>query len=198
MSRNKLLLVSRAVVVITKTARSPDGKLWATFALGATQPAAQRYCRQLNGDLATVDSASKTKFLIKEFLNTTEAVCNRFGKCWGWGNYSLVEAGGMWIGLHMPGLTGTAPSDKSQYIWYSGAATDTYSNWGRARDSRRDGTASRDQPDGLDPWSWEAQDLGDVPSCVYAISSQDHWYREVGTWDDVGCDNYKPFICEFG
>lgn len=104
---------------------------------------------------------------------------------------ALVQIRGVRIGLHMPGLAGAAPTDKSQYIWASGAPTNTYSNWGRAQKASDDNPAVPDQPDG------DVQELGDVPSCVYAVAFGDYLRREVGTWNDVGCDNPKPFICEF-
>lgn len=107
-----ILLLLLLAVQVTKSATAPDGKLWVFFGLHVVQPAAQAYCQQSGGNLVTVDSANKTQFLVKKFLEPFSDIVY-----------------GVWIGLYMP-ATGADPTDKSQYKWYSDAPMDTYSNWG--------------------------------------------------------------------
>lgn len=101
-----MLLAVRVVM----SAAAPDCAIWAMFGLYVVQASAQLYCEQSGGNLVTIDSASKTQFLVEQFLENSGL---RFWRV---------------IGLSLLG-TGGDPANRSLYSWCRRARADTYSNW---------------------------------------------------------------------
>eukprot|EP00775_Hariotina_reticulata_P007815 gene7815-8012_t len=93
-----------------KQLQTPDGFTWLLFnhTPGFTQGAAQAICKQLGGNLATVNSREKTELLVQEVLTSKDNA--------------------VWIGLMSQDMQTT--TNRKRFRWLSGAGdTSSYENW---------------------------------------------------------------------
>jgi hypothetical protein len=124
-------------------------------------------CKQLGGNLATVNSREKTELLVREVLNSKDV--------------ALFDPS-VWIGL--TSLNSQPTTDLKKFRWLSGAGdTSSYENWSSFTEQ---GGRRVENPDN----AWGNQGV-----CV-SVVGPDTCCSPVGAWDDNNCDALLPFLCE--
>lgn len=151
----------------TKQLQAPDGKTWLLFNTGFTQDDAQAMCKQLSGNLATLNSREKTELLVREVLTSKDV--------------ALFDPS-VWIGL--TSLDSQPTTNRKRFRWLSGAGdTSSYENWSYYTEQ---GGRRIENPDNAG---------GNQGVCV-SVVGRDACCSPVGAWDDESCQQRRPFVCE--